>query len=180
MKRALLQLGGLLVSTVMLGWAGSGLADNAKSISPDSPQIWKTRPQRRDEPLRDENISDREVLQIEGLMHELYPGSLVYLSAVTTGCPCQDGAGCTDQVWSVASRGGESNELALSKIDGDWQLGPLQEWWLIRDRIWETYRRSRLKMGNEKAMNFQEYLRRLAEHNEAFPTCELTLTREGA
>lgn len=164
----------------MLGWAGSGLADNAKSISPDSPQIWKTRPQRRDEPLRDENISDREVLQIEGLMHELYPGSLVYLSAVTTGCPCQDGAGCTDQVWSVASRGGESNELALSKIDGDWQLGPLQEWWLIRDRIWETYRRSRLKMGNEKAMNFQEYLRRLAEHNEAFPTCELTLTREGA
>jgi hypothetical protein len=138
-------------------------------------KIWKTRPVRRDPPLREENITDQEVLQIEGVMRELYPGAIVYLSAVTDGCPCEDGPGCEDQVWSVAERGGLSDELALSKIDGEWQVGPLQEWWLVRDRIWDTYEKSKQEPDAFKRIDFQEYLRRLDEHFQAFPTCKLEL-----
>lgn len=104
-------------------------------------------------------------------MRELYPGSIVYISAVTDGCPCEDGPACEDQVWSVAERDGVTNELALSKVDGDWQIGPLQEWWLVRDRIWDTYEKSRHEPDASERIDSQEYLRRLHEHFQAFPKC---------
>jgi hypothetical protein len=144
-----------------------------KRISPWSSQVWQTRPARKDEPLREENITDSEVLQIEGVMRELYPGSIVYISGVTTGCACEDGPDCTDQVWSVASRENTSSDLALSRIDRDWQVGPLQEWWLTRDRIWDLYKDSRDRPNADRRISYQEYLRRIDEHNLAFPACDL-------
>ena len=134
-------------------------------------QLWRTRPVRRDLPLRAENISDREVTEIETVMKKLYPGSIVYISAVTTGCPCEDGPDCTDQVWSVAGRKARMSGIALSRIEDKWQVGPLQSWWLIRDRIEATYRRSRNDPDADRRMSADEYMRRMREHDEAFPWC---------
>lgn len=164
--RCALTVGFAFLALSIPAWGENDVPEKPRAVSVLSSQIWKTRPVRRDTPLREENITDREVLQTEGVMQELYPGSIVHISAVTTGCSCEDGSHCTEQVWSVADRDGVSNELALSKIDGKWQLGPLQAWWLIRDRIWETYRKSRHEPGDSKRIDLGEYLRRAHEHDK--------------
>ncbi len=134
------------------------------------------RPERKDEPLREINISDVEVREIETLMMELYPASIVYISPVTTGCPCEDGSTCSDQVWSIATQGGRSYELALSRIDDKWQVGPLQEWWLQRDRIllemqnWSS-RRADQQSPKDRSSTYSEFLERLVLHDEKYPAC---------
>lgn len=171
MRYALI-VGGVFLATAIAGWSETDAPKSGVSFSPIPSLRGKTRSVRRDTPLRDENIRDREVLELEAAMRERYPGSVVYISAVTSGCPCEDGPQCTDQVWSVASRNTVSNELALSKIDGEWQVGPLQEWWLVRDRISATFRRSRHDSDNARRMSVQQLFRQLTEHNEAYPTCD--------
>ena len=104
-------------------------------------------------------------------MREVFPGAVVYISAVTTGCPCHDGTGCTEQVWSVAFQGVASSELALSRIDGKWQIGPLQRWWLTRDRIVALFAPRQLTSREERQIAVDEFVRRLDEHNLAFPYC---------
>lgn len=151
-----------------------------KSYSPIPSQWWKTRPVRQDTPLRPENITDREVSEIQGVLKELYPGSVVYISAVTTECPCEDGPYCTDQVWSVAARIDDSNELALSRIDGTWQVGPLQKWWLVRDRLWQMYKDPISDSANTQKIDYREYQKRLMGHIEAFPTCTVELSADDA
>ncbi len=151
-----------------------------RSISPWSSQIFRTRPVRRDLPLREENITDSEVLEIEAVMKEMFPGAVVYISAVTTGCPCEDGPGCTDQVWSVAFHDDASSELALSRIDDEWQVGPLQDWWLIRDRIFALWRSARRGAADNDGISFEEFTRRMDEHNLAFPACSADLATDDA
>ncbi|MDJ0758802.1 MAG: hypothetical protein QNJ19_05345 [Woeseiaceae bacterium] len=134
-------------------------------------QFWKTRPVRRDTPLRDENISDLEIVEIEAEMRSLYPGSIVYISAVTTGCPCEDGPECTDLVWSVATSGNNSRGVALSNIDGKWQVGPLQQWWLDYDELWAAYRASRHPRDTAEKISYDEHMRRVDMHKQRFPVC---------
>lgn len=88
------------------------------------------RPRRRDHPLRYENISDREVTEIQIAARDVVPKAIVNISGVVTGCPCEEGAGCTDQAWIVATRPGLSVELQLSRISGTWTIGPIQQFWL--------------------------------------------------
>jgi len=166
------------LALTMSGWAENGAKAKPRTYNPYSGDVWKTRPTRRDTPLREDNITDVEVAQVEAVVQELYPGSIVYISGVTAGCPCQDGPACSDQVWSVADRGQSSSGLALSKIDGEWQLGPLQKWWLTRDRIWTTYKERRRESDELKRIDYQEYLRRLTEHYKAFPSCSATADSE--
>ena len=141
-----------------------------RSVVPFS-ALWKTRPQRRDEPLREENVSDIEVRQIEGVTRNLFPGSVVYISAVTTGCPCEDGPDCDDQVWSVATADGNSRGIMLSNIEGEWQVGPLQEWWLTYDRILREYRESFQNGVRRSIEERQEFNKRMQTHYESFPFC---------
>lgn len=164
-------IAGLCLALSTTVWSDDARTGANRPISPWSSQIWKTRPVRRDLPLRQENITDNEVREIEAVMQEMFPGSVVYISAVTTGCPCEDGPDCTDQVWSVAFRDGVNSELALSRIDGEWQIGPLQDWWLIRDRIEELFRSTRGTDPEQRRISFNEYMRRMDEHNLAFPFC---------
>ena len=167
----------LLLGTILaLGCQGATAADDRKREKArptylSLAQVWKTRPVRRDAPLREENITDLEVAEIEAEMRSLYPGSIVYISAVTTGCPCEDGPDCTDLVWSVATLGGKSRGLALSNIAGVWQIGPLQQWWLTYDLLWATFRASRNDDSRPRSMSYREYRERVAEHVEAFPKC---------
>ena len=134
-------------------------------------KIHSTRPVRLDGPLRIENISDIEVRQIESVMQERFPGAIVNIGGVTSGCPCEDGDSCDAQVWVVASYLNRSNGLMLSNIDDEWRIGPLQGWWLrydsLRALFWAAYR--------EKTPKDADFWRQFEEREKQlqleFPFC---------
>lgn len=87
-------------------------------------------PSRRDAPARPLNITDVEVREIQAAALDVLPRAIVNIGTVTTGCKCEDGAGCTDQVWIVATDSRRTKGLQLSRILGRWTIGPVQQWWL--------------------------------------------------
>jgi hypothetical protein len=82
-------------------------------------------------PLRKDNITDEDVREVQRAALEVYPDSIVSISAVTDGCDCEDGGKCTAQVWLAVYRESLTRSLVLSKIDGHWKVGALQRWWLV-------------------------------------------------
>ena len=95
-------------------------------------RISKTHPYRREGPVRGYNITDREVHEIQLVLAEVRPGDIVNIGTVVSGCPCEDGSSCSDQVWVVANSPGTSVGLLLSHINNQWVIGPVQRWWLDR------------------------------------------------
>ena len=93
-------------------------------------RIANARPQRRDAPMRAQNILDEEVREIQVSASQVAPKAIVNISAVVTGCPCEDGASCTDQVWILAYRPDRTMGLLLSKIADHWVVGPVQRWFI--------------------------------------------------
>jgi len=87
------------------------------------------RPQRRDSPLRYLNISDEEIRDLQTIAAQYIPGAMVNISPVVTGCPCEEGPHCTDQVYLVAIASNNSVEAQLSHVKGVWKVGAVQEWW---------------------------------------------------
>lgn len=110
--------------------------------------------------VREENISDNEVREIRTVMHRYYPGAIVNISAVTTGCPCADGPACDNQVWIVADRGNESHGLMLSRIGGQWMIGPVQEWWMSFEDYQRRFREARQVRDREERGRRYERLTR--------------------
>lgn len=98
-------------------------------------RIVKTRPQRRDSPLRQENIRDDEVRQIQAAASLVVPKAIINISAVVTGCPCEEGPSCSDQVWILAHQSERTTGLQLSKISGQWTIGAVQRWWLEYEKL---------------------------------------------
>ncbi len=92
-------------------------------------RAYRVLPKRRETPVREENIRDREVEEIQLATANVMPGAIVNIGTVVTGCPCEDGSSCTDQVWIVAYRPEKSTGFLLSKIRGHWTIGPVQRWW---------------------------------------------------
>jgi hypothetical protein len=133
--------------------------------------ILLTEPRRRDTPLRYENISDDEVRELQAVARGVVPEALINISGVVSGCPCQDGPLCTHQVWLVAYRPGFSRGLLLSRIDGTWVIGPVQQWWLTYDDL-----RSRAHTFRPYSAYLEEE-RRLAE---IFPACRTGPDHVGA
>lgn len=123
-------------------------------------RILKTQPRRRDSPLRDTNISDDEVREIKAVAQRVLPGSLVNISGVVTGCPCEEGAGCSDQVWAVAYRPGRMKGLQLSKIAGHWAIGSVQQWWLDKEDL-----------DNNKPTDWKTYRTAISALQDRFPAC---------
>ena len=122
------------------GAAETGAA-STESTTPWNERPWSQRAQiiravhrsrivRRDAPARSANIVDQEILEIEAVMREQHPGAVVNIGTVVNDCPCEDGPRCTEQVWVVAYLPHASQGLQLSRMNGRWQLGPLQQWWL--------------------------------------------------
>jgi hypothetical protein len=99
--------------------------------------IFRKAPVRRDGPLREANLSDEEVREIQAAAHGIVPDALLNISGVVTGCPCEDGAGCSDQVWIVAYRPGVIKGVEMSRISQHWAIGPVQRWWLDFDSLYE-------------------------------------------
>jgi hypothetical protein len=88
------------------------------------------RPTRRDEPLREHNISDYEVREIQELVKEYIPREFLNISPVVTGCICEEGVDCSAQVFIVGMAGPHSRGLQLSRVAKAWRIGAVQRWWL--------------------------------------------------
>jgi tetratricopeptide (TPR) repeat protein len=135
--------------------------------------IETTRPTRRDGPLREVNLSDEEVREIQAAAHGVVPEALVNISGVVSGCPCEDGAGCSDQVWIVAHRPGLMKGLQLSRMGGHWAVGPVQQWWLEFEDFESRF--ASAMAGRMERQKFQEERQRLSEERQKlydkFPAC---------
>lgn len=130
------------------------------------------RPRRPTDPLRETNISDNEVRQIEQATRAVFPTAIVNISGVTTGCPCEDGPDCTDQVWVVAWRSEQSHGLKLSLIAGEWVVGPVQRWWLRFEDLVQRYDALDPLDTREKRVAAHSLFRERMSLLESFPTCE--------
>jgi hypothetical protein len=98
-------------------------------------RAYELRPRRRDEPLRFENITDIEVREIQEVAAKFVPKAIVNISPVVTGCPCEEGPQCTDQVYIVANNLEDSLGLQLSRVQNLWQVGVMQRWWIRYDAL---------------------------------------------
>jgi hypothetical protein len=87
-------------------------------------------PRRRDTPLRYLNITDSEVREVQQVARKHKMPRLVNISPVVTGCPCEEGGGCTEQVFIVGDVEGTSTGLMLSRRKNQWDIGRVQKWWL--------------------------------------------------
>ncbi len=119
-------------------------------------------PRRRDAPARELNVSDEEVREIQVAALEVVPRAIVNIGAVTTGCACEEGPGCTDQVWIVATDAVRAKGLQLSRVEQRWRIGPVQAWWLRYDAL--LARRAQFQGWRE----FENAERKLLDE---FPAC---------
>ena len=124
----------------------------------------KLYPARRDAPLRELNISDEEVREVEAIAYQYLPRTTINISPVVTDCPCEEGLACNAQVYVVSTVKDASRGLQLSRMNTHWQLGVVQEWWLRFQAIRDPH------TGNSF---LDYYLRRKAETElyEEFPVC---------
>ena len=120
---------------------------------PNRPAIM--RPIRRDGPLRELNVSDEEVREIQSIALNVLPGSIVNISGVVSGCSCEEGSSCSDQVWIVAHRPGHSQGLQLSRVNGHWGIGVVQQWWLNFEEL-QVVRRTAPEVYDEALHNLYE------------------------
>jgi hypothetical protein len=130
--------------------------------------IWKRArelyPDRRDTPLRELNISDGEVREVQTIAARHLPRSLVNISPVVGECPCEEGPMCTAQVYVLATAKGQTSGLQLSRMKEVWDVSVVQKWWLKRNAV------QRQNTGNTF---LDDYLAQRAHHEllEEFPVC---------
>ena len=87
-------------------------------------------PRRRDTPLRYLNISDNEVREIQRLASGVQISEIMNISPVVTGCACEEGPDCTEQVNIIGKYKDRMIELQLSRLRNRWSIGRVQRWWL--------------------------------------------------
>jgi hypothetical protein len=119
------------------------------------------RPRRRDEPLRYLNISDNEVREIQQVAEKFLTRTMLNISPVIEGCPCEEGPLCTDQVYVVSFVAEKAGGLQLSRVKNVWQIGVVQRWWSKYDA---------LKARRDK-MNYFAFDSAESELFGEFPSC---------
>jgi hypothetical protein len=121
-------------------------------------------PGRRDTPLRDLNISDGEVREVQTIAARYLPRALVNISPVVGECPCEEGPNCTAQVYVLATDKGQTSGLQLSRTKEAWDVSVVQKWWLKRNAV------QRQNTGNSFR---DDYLAQKAQNDllEEFPVC---------
>lgn len=132
-------LAGLLIATA---WAAdNGNSRTASAEARIEREIWmramelETRarelyPRRRDTPMRYANMTDDEVREVQVIARKYKMAEFVNISPVVTGCPCEEGAGCTEQVYITSNVGERTTGLQLSRRRNLWTVGVVQKWWL--------------------------------------------------
>lgn len=131
-------------------------------------RIEETRPQRRDSPLREENIRDEEVREIQAAARGVVPKAIVNIAGVVTGCPCEEGSTCSDQVWILASSADKTLGLQLSKVGNAWRIGLIQSWWLEREA---------LIARRDSFPSYSDFVDALNSLTEQFPICAAAAKR---
>jgi hypothetical protein len=121
-------------------------------------------PARRNTPLRDVNISDEEIREVELLTMNYLPRAYVNISPVVTDCPCEEGPSCTAQVYVVAQTPDKTRGIQLSRMKDRWNVGAVQQWWLRRDAV------VRQHTGNTFLDDYL-YQKAVNELFEEFPLC---------
>jgi len=121
-------------------------------------------PARRNTPLRDVNISDEEIREIELLTRKYLPRAYVNISPVVTDCPCEEGLACTAQVYVVAQSLDQTRGIQLSRMNSRWNVGAVQQWWLRREAV------VRQHTGNSFLDDYL-YQKAVNELYEEFPMC---------
>ncbi len=121
-------------------------------------------PDRRNTPLRELNISDDEIREVEVIARKYLPRAMVNISPVVTDCPCEEGPACSAQVYVVATTADKARGIQLSRVKNRWGVGVVQDWWLRREAI--------VKQHTGNAF-LDEYNYQLAvnELYEEFPVC---------
>ena len=118
-------------------------------------------PRRRDEPLRYLNLSDNEMREIQEVAQKYLAKTMLNVSPVIEGCPCEEGPLCTDQVYVVTYVSDQAKGLQLSRVKGVWQIGVVQQWWTK----YELLRARTLKM------DYLAFRREALELFGEFPSC---------
>lgn len=98
--------------------------------------------------------------EIQALAFQFYPGSILNISGVVTGCPCEEGPRCTEQVWVVAHSGGQTSGLQLSRVGGHRTIGVVQRWW-------SDYQ----KLLDNRTSDMRTWYTALEEMQNKFPAC---------
>jgi hypothetical protein len=133
-------------------------------------RIQDVRPARRDRPLRYLNVTDDEVREITSAARELVPRSIVNISGVTSGCPCEEGPECVAQVWVEAVGPKVSRGLQLSRNGEHWEIGFIQRWWLDFEV---------LEAASQRFASVWEYWAARDAMIDAFPDCGIEPTAQG-
>lgn len=127
-------MAGLLLATA--GATGAGKSDvkfdpqlevRLMELESRARQLY---PRRRDTPLRFLNMSDDEVREVHAIAAKYRMPDLVNISPVVTGCPCEEGGTCTDQVYITSLVNERPVGLQLSRRKNLWTVGVVQKWWL--------------------------------------------------
>jgi hypothetical protein len=129
-------LTGLLLATT--GVQGAGKNEGVYKFDPQleiklmelENRARQLAPRRRDAPLRVLNISDDEVREVHAIAIKYRMPELVNISPVVTGCPCEEGGNCTDQVFITSLVNQRPVGLQLSRRKNLWTVGVVQKWWL--------------------------------------------------
>jgi len=158
-----------MVALLALGFVALAVAQeqrgsmlSASSMRPDPRyRAWQLRPKRRDEPLRYLNISDYEVREIQEVARAYLPKVLLNISPVVTGCPCEEGPQCTDQVYIVAQTSHDSRGLQLSRVRNAWVVGAVQQWYLKFEEL----------HAREPKLSYLDMIRAEGELYREFPVC---------
>lgn len=124
-------------------------------------RAYELRPRRRDAPMRYVNLSDNEMREIQGVASEHLSNTVLNVSPVIEGCPCEEGPLCTDQVYVVTHASGKSVGLQLSRVKKVWKVGVVQLWWLKYDAL----------RAQTKSMDYQKFVRAESELYRDFPIC---------
>jgi hypothetical protein len=125
-----------LVAPLTFLWCSVALAQGGADVQRPGDPEWFRHIRATDPggspggPLRQENISDDEVREVQQAAWDVYPDSIVNISGVTDGCNCEEGSACTAQVWLALYREEKTRGLVLSKVGGHWKVGAVQRWWL--------------------------------------------------
>lgn len=126
-------------------------------------RAFELRPHRRDTPMRELNITDNEVREIQEVAAKYAMHSMLNISPVIAGCACEEGPLCTDQVYVVAELPEKTVGLELSRVRNAWVVGAVQKWWI-------QYAELRAKFST---MEFRAYESARYQLLLEFPRCAL-------
>jgi len=104
--------------------------------------------------IRDKNISDEEVHQIEVAVFAFSKGDINYIGVVKDYCSCMDGPECKATVDITVKNSLNTNLYELSQIKGVWQVGPRLHYAL-------EYKKLKKQIGVAKRENDEKSLANL-------------------